>query len=269
MPRGCRFIILAIVGLILAGNAQPVSKDARSNSPAEQNNQKPASHPDITVSVSRISDALEAQNDKADPYEKERNEREIRDLQAQENSAYWAAAMFWATATALLISIVGIGLVWTTFRETRKANSISRESMHRQLRAYVTIDEAEHDHEDTWQYVTLTLNNSGSTPAINIAVHSIMFDIADGAASEKTIETKVRDIGGQTKFAEKVKWYNWQGFMEARLPIPDFISGKVTYSVCIPNENGETVSFDVQFQFEPVSTHVSDKRMSLPGKTYF
>lgn len=269
MPRGCRFIILAIAGLILVGNVQPVSKDARSEPRTYQSDKKPTNHSNVAVGVSRISNALEAQNAKTDPYEKQRNEREIWDLEAQQKSAYWAEQMFWATFAAIILSLIGVGLVWTTFRETRKANSISRESMHRQLRAYITIDEAEHDHEDVWQYVTLTINNSGSTPATNITVHSVMFDIESGALSEAMTTTKVRDIGGQTKFAERVKWYNWQSFMEARVPIPDSISGKITYSACVPNENGEIVSFDVQFQFEPVSTHVCDKRMSLPGKTYF
>ena len=33
--------------------------------------------------------------------------------------------MFWATLGALVLSVIGVGLVWTTFRETRKANEIA------------------------------------------------------------------------------------------------------------------------------------------------
>jgi hypothetical protein len=115
-----RSVIIAIAGLILLGANNP-SKNSTGNAPAAQGNQKAGHNENITAGVSRIGSALEAQKPKADSYEKERNEREIRDLQAQENSAYWAEAMFWATIAAIILSVIGIGLVWFTFRETRNA----------------------------------------------------------------------------------------------------------------------------------------------------
>jgi hypothetical protein len=118
-----RSIFAALVGwLILVGNTQPVGNNTGGNSAAAQRNQDTAKNTNVAPGVSRIGDALEAQNAKSDPYEKERNEREILDLQAQEKSAYWAEAMFWATTAALILSLIGIGLVWTTFKETRKSN---------------------------------------------------------------------------------------------------------------------------------------------------
>lgn len=115
-----RGIIAALAGLILIGANNP-SKNSTGNATAAQGNQEAGHNENITAGISRISSALEAQKPKADPYEKDRNEREIRDLQAQENSAYWAQAMFWATFAAIILSVIGIGLVWFTFRETRKA----------------------------------------------------------------------------------------------------------------------------------------------------
>ena len=84
-----RGVVAALVGwLILVGNTQPIGNRTGSEATAAQSDQKAAQHSDIASGISRIGNQLEAQNAKADPYEKERNEREIRDLQAQENSAY-------------------------------------------------------------------------------------------------------------------------------------------------------------------------------------
>lgn len=121
MLRGYWCIILAIAGLALAANAQPIGNSARSDAPAAQSNESAPKDSDIAVSLSRISSALEAQNAKADPYEEDRNKREIRDLQAQENSAHWAKWMFYATAVAVILSVIGVILIYITFRATRHA----------------------------------------------------------------------------------------------------------------------------------------------------
>jgi hypothetical protein len=129
MPRGGRLIILAIAGLILTGNAKPVSQNARGKSAAAQSNESAAKNSDISAGVSRIGSALEAQDANSDPYEKERNEREIRNLKAQENSAYWAEMMFYATAIAVILSIIGIVLIYITFRATRQGADEARRNV--------------------------------------------------------------------------------------------------------------------------------------------
>jgi hypothetical protein len=128
MPRGYRGIFIAFAGLTLIGANSP-SQNRSGNPAAAYADQESRNHEKIAAGISRISDALVAEKDSSDPYQEERNKREIRDLQAQENSAYWAAAMFWATLFAILMSIIGIGLVWTTFRETRKANEIASKNI--------------------------------------------------------------------------------------------------------------------------------------------
>lgn len=140
MLRGYRGIILALAGLALLG-ANPVSYDARGNPATAQSDKRPDKKEDVASGISRIGEALEAQNAKTDPYEEDRNKREIRDLQAQENSAYWAQAMFWATVGALVLSFIGIGLVWITFRETKSSNKIAKAQTRAQLRiASATVD---------------------------------------------------------------------------------------------------------------------------------
>jgi hypothetical protein len=113
-----RSIFAALVGwLILVGNTQPVGNNTGGNSAAAQRNQDTAKNTNVAPGVSRIGDALEAQNAKSDPYEKERNEREILDLQAQEKSAYWAEAMFWATTAALILSLIVLVLFGPLLRK--------------------------------------------------------------------------------------------------------------------------------------------------------
>ena len=182
-------VIAAIVGwLILVGNAQaqPISNRAGGDAAAIQSNQKATQHADIASGIRRIGNQLEAQTAKSDPYEKERNEREIRDLQAQENSAYWAGAMFWATLGALVLSVIGVGLVWTTFRETRKANEIAIFAQ----RPWISIEATPtimttKANSYTWEYL-IYFKNLGSTVAKNFSFKDeIVFILPDSLDTKK------------------------------------------------------------------------------------
>jgi hypothetical protein len=196
-------------------------------------------------------------------------QRKEQDLAAQNITAWWTKVMGIAALIGMALSAVGVWLVKTTFDETRKANSISRESVYRQLRAYVTIDGSEHRHKDGWDWVTLTLHNSGSTPATRVKIFSTMFQVEDGMFVGIPIETEAHDIGGQSKMIQNIKWYDWTKRIEARLPRPHAISGKVVYSACIPDEFGKIISYEIDFELVPASAKVSDNRMGLPGNTYF
>lgn len=57
------------------------------------------------------------------------NARSERDLVAQETSAVWATVMAWTALGGVLLSLLGIYLVFTTFRETRDANLIARKAL--------------------------------------------------------------------------------------------------------------------------------------------
>jgi preprotein translocase subunit SecG len=58
--------------------------------------------------------------------ESRENERDERDLVAQETTAIWTFVMSVAALVGVVLSIFGVGLVWVTFRETRETNVISR-----------------------------------------------------------------------------------------------------------------------------------------------
>ena len=68
--------------------------------------------------------------DKSDCIAEKRHEyradrRNERDLVAQRKSANWAYIMGAAAVIGMVLSVVGVALVWTTFAETRKANQIA------------------------------------------------------------------------------------------------------------------------------------------------
>lgn len=105
-------IVLA-VGLLGAtqasdnGQENQTSADSRETSATE--------NVQVAADLGRIASALEAQNANDDP------EREQRDLNAQEGMAQWAKWMFWAATAQVLLSAVGIGLIYVTFQQTRRA----------------------------------------------------------------------------------------------------------------------------------------------------
>ncbi len=57
------------------------------------------------------------------------------DLVAQRQSALWAYIMAAAAVIGMCLSVIGVWLVWTTFRETRAANEIAGTS----VRAWVSV----------------------------------------------------------------------------------------------------------------------------------
>lgn len=66
---------------------------------------------------------------------KKENERKERDLIAQETTAGWTFIMSAAALSGVILSVVGIGLVWVTFHETRKMNIIAKEIGDEQIAA--------------------------------------------------------------------------------------------------------------------------------------
>ena len=170
MFRGYRGFWIALAGLILLGANSP-SQNSRGNPASTYTDQESRNHEKIAAGISRTSDALEAQKGSSDPYEEDRNKREIRDLEAQENSAYWAAAMFWVTLSAVVLSVIGIFLVWTTFRETQKSNDIARDHQRARILPIVELDRTHHLSET--MKVTLRCENVGLSPAYRVICYAL------------------------------------------------------------------------------------------------
>lgn len=62
--------------------------------------------------------------------------RDYANLVAQRSSALWAKIMGIAALIGMGLSFIGVALVWTTFRETRKVNELTREAQ----RAWLIFD---------------------------------------------------------------------------------------------------------------------------------
>lgn len=103
------------------------------------------------------------------------------DLEAQRTTAAWTAAMGIAAIVGMAVGIIGVGLIWITFHETRRtanaalnANLISQNADRAQNEAKIILNHfafyyvrnMPHDTEAT--AIELGLINMGSTQALNI-----------------------------------------------------------------------------------------------------
>lgn len=107
--------------------------------------------------------------------------REYADLLAQQKSALWTSIMGVAGVTGMIISIVGVWLVYATFRETRRtadeaANNV--EAFKQAERARIAIVRQDYVHEDiTPQWLAnLVVKNFGRSPAY---IRSIQWAVMD------------------------------------------------------------------------------------------
>lgn len=101
------------------------------------------------------------------------------DLVAQRQSALWAYIMALAAIIGMLLSAVGVFLVWTTFRETRRtadqaleANRIAQDGQQRQLRAYLTFKSVVVSFDENDWKLQIEWINAGQTPAYHVHTYA-------------------------------------------------------------------------------------------------
>lgn len=122
-------------------------------------------------------------------YEADDKQREYdatqQDLVAQKTSALWAYIMGAAAVIGMGLSVIGVFLVWTTFRETKRSADLANSSLEytkiitqRQIEAFVYIGSATYydkliedafDHRE-FGVVAFTLQNFGKTIAYDVSV---------------------------------------------------------------------------------------------------
>jgi hypothetical protein len=121
-----------------------------------------------------IQAAIRNLESQPDPEKDKRNEdREKADLKAQEDMAFWAKTMFWATAFSLLISAVGLVLIWRSLK-------LAREAIHAEKRPWLDFEfqiVSDLDRNDTDHYpdglgfdLQMNIQNHGASPALNVEV---------------------------------------------------------------------------------------------------
>lgn len=102
--------------------------------------------------------------------------RKEYDLEAQGVMAAWTRAMGQAALVAMIVGIFGLGLLYTTFRETRRAasaasaaNTLIQTAGERQDRAYLTVDPGGINKTKTERAVgDIIIRNVGKIPAKNV-----------------------------------------------------------------------------------------------------
>lgn len=142
MPRG-HWIAAIALGLTLAFGAlaqeaeqpalegQPISQTGQEQSTtAGENDTQEQQQPPFSLSSilqgieAAIRDTI-AEEDKAD---RERQEqREIRDLNAQEDMALWTKRMTWATIAGVILTLIALFAILRTLHHTRRAADYAQE----------------------------------------------------------------------------------------------------------------------------------------------
>jgi hypothetical protein len=141
-------------------------------------------------------------------------QREIEDLQAQQDMALWAKAMFWAAFASVILTFVGICLIaWTLYYTRRAADAavaavdkakstleVTRDIGSRQLRAYVGTSRVYFRDftPDRPISVVVEIQNFGQTPAYNY--HTNLWLEVRPHPEAGTFHTKeiALTIGGET-----------------------------------------------------------------------
>lgn len=131
----------------------------------------------IAPAIDRIANELaKTRDDQKDAYGDERNQREKRDIIAQERSAHWAQANFWAIIVQTLLAGGALVAILYDIKQNRKSSEA-------QLRAYLTFDEFIWDIDQGDYKLQLKWVNGGQTPAHNANgyVEWIALDVPLGA----------------------------------------------------------------------------------------
>lgn len=101
-------------------------------------------------------------------------QRSDNDLYAQQEMADWAFLMAAGSAAGFLLSIIGIGLIYVTFRATRQANAIARQVGIDETQAYVHLKSIRwYEAGDNFHFVFF-VQNSGTTPCLRFTTSAIM-----------------------------------------------------------------------------------------------
>jgi len=182
MFRGYWLPAIAL-GLILTSStyAQTVSHHPSHSHEAGAGHAQPTANvpPSLPITVQdyikRIASALEAANAKKPSADEQR--RADEDLNAQKEMARWAKWMFWVGVAELLLTMLGVFLVWRTLKASWAAANAAENTLNamkdtaaRELRAYVgvTVERQSFPEYGQPMHFKISVKNHGQTPAYNV-----------------------------------------------------------------------------------------------------
>lgn len=175
---------LAAIGLALAGLAVIVTAgwliyrgaELQRSNEKETSEQTKGAYDRARIQVDRDCRPLPSPRQKQceqqiqDAYEEDR--REIEDLEAQRATATWTAYMAAAALVGMAVGIVGVGLVFFTFQQTRR----QAQAAHEANRAWLRLQVGEKEEKgslwikpDVLEFsAPLILTNYGKSPALDV-----------------------------------------------------------------------------------------------------
>jgi hypothetical protein len=120
------FVAALILGTMFINSG--LSRDAVYQGQANANTREYAAYTDQQIRQSCVRLIGDEKANCIAKYRQESrtNERNEQDLVAQRQSANWAYIMGAAAVIGMVLSVIGVVLVWTTFDETRRANLLSK-----------------------------------------------------------------------------------------------------------------------------------------------
>lgn len=118
-------VLAAVLLVIFSYNQYILAKaeqtliEARAEDQAAQQDGRTQERINASCSELVSAQSIECQRETTDNAESRK--REIRDLEAQQSMALWTRYMGVAAIIGITVSIIGVGLVFTTFQQTRRA----------------------------------------------------------------------------------------------------------------------------------------------------
>jgi len=243
MSRGYWRTIFAVVGwLVLVGlaNAQQTPSPTLKGQPVTsgQQQERPGDHPagdqenkkqpeNLLTILRDVEAAIRDLIAKPDEgKDKGEEQREKDDLEAQQEMALWAKRMFVAAVASILLSVVGIILIWTTFKATRDGNKIAKEAMIAQTRPWVRFGMMEF--LSTWQptgeldySVRCKLENCGQSPALNVQASGEIFFRENRVGASDALRERAAAARDKLHNIEFTIFPNDHGWAHFRLEYPN------------------------------------------------
>lgn len=209
MLKGYRSIVVALVGLAAIGGGVGFGllQQSRYVQEAEHRRTDYARHAadQIRQGCASIAPPQQAQClvDAVDEYaiKARDNQREYDDLVAQRKSALWTSIMGVAALLGMFLSAVGVLLVWTTFRETKRTNQIAmRENARSTRRALAS------GHESATALAIAQRNADAAARQVEVAQETAKRQLRAYISVVSISQMKPPTVG--EAFSSKVKFVN-------------------------------------------------------------
>lgn len=272
------FAVVGWLGFVLTADAQqtasptlegkPVPPAQSPDSPGNRKDssaKEQANTRDPTPALEKIESAIREMIPKPDETQNQRQEnREVADLKAQQDMAFWAKLMLWASTASIAFTFVGLGLIWRTLHHTRRTADYAKEAVETsrqigeaQIRAYLRCRSATYQITEDTVLAILDIENVGQSPAQSVQIKGSVNIYAVGgrptmprvlawAASEKS-SVDCQPVMSGRAITEKIHF-----FWPMDFPVEDEPDRELRKHVV---DSGNEIGFDLTVHWTDVFEH--------------